>query len=298
MQPQFKTVRINDIDLAYVERGRPDSATPTLVFVHATGFHARVWDYIINAFDGYHIIAIDQRGHGRSSSVAVTHWRTFGEDLAAFAKALRLQNAIGVGHSMGAHALIDGAASSAAFSRLLLLDPTVADPAAYADAPQITADTPLHPAAKRRNRFSSPDAMIEQLAGKSSFPLFVPQILRDYCEHGLVQVQPGDYQLACPPEVEAHVYTASRSNGAVYNSVRKLQIPVRILRAKLPADAAVHDFSSSPTWPGLVNEFANASELHLADCSHFIPMQMPDTVIQAVAEAIDGWQAGSSASCG
>ena len=29
-----------------------------------------------------------------------------------------------------------------------------------------------------------------------------PRILRDYCEHGLVQVESGQYELACPPEIE------------------------------------------------------------------------------------------------
>jgi len=286
MEPELHKIRVNDVELAYWERGERRIDAPSLFFVHATGFHGRVWDYQAEAFPDHHIIAFEQRGHGRSEKLAVTHWRTFGEDQAAFVQALGLSGLVGVGHSMGAHGMIDGAAASGAFSRLVLLDPTISAPEAYSDdSPSLFGDE-LHPAAKRRNVYASVDDMIERLKDKSSFPAFHPRILRDYCEYGLEQVESGEYQLACRPDVEAHVYMTARSNGAVYDSVRGLDIPVTIVRAKLPAPDAVHDFASSPTWPGLVNEFPNARELHWADCTHFIPMQRPDEVIEVVKEEI------------
>ena len=64
-----------------------------------------------------------------------------------------------------------------------------------------------------------------------------------------------------------------------------------ILRAQLPpADRSVMDFSSSPTWPGLVNEFRHGREIHYADCAHFIPMQIPDEVVRVLQQEIAGWQ--------
>jgi len=51
----------------------------------------------------------------------------------------------------------------------------------------------------------------------------------------------------------------------------------------------LHDFSSSPTWPGLAQEFPDARELHWADCTHFIPMQRPDEVIELIADQISDW---------
>ena len=105
-------LRVNGAELAYFERGTRRDDLPSLFFVHATGFHGRVWDYHAEAFPEHHIIALEQRGHGRSEKLAVTDWRTFGEDMAAVVAALDLRGLIGIGHSMGAHAMIDGAAIS------------------------------------------------------------------------------------------------------------------------------------------------------------------------------------------
>lgn len=284
-QPQEKYVEVNGTRLCYFERGTPSKERPTLLFVHATGFHARTWDYHCEALAEFHSIAIDQRGHGRSSKLAVDNWRTFGEDQQAFIEALDLRNLFGVGHSMGGHGLVQAAAgSSRRFAGLLLLDPTISEPDAYR-AEAADAESGLHPAAKRRKFFASVDAMVESLGSKSSFPLFAPRIFNDYCKYGLEPAPDGrQLQLCCEPEIEAHVYMAARSNKGIYDSVRSLDRPVMIIRAQRPADMTVMDFSVSPTWPGLVREFNNAQELHWQDCTHFIPMQRPNEVVQAIRD--------------
>jgi hypothetical protein len=40
-------MRLNDVELAYFERGVRSAARPSLLFAHATGFHGRIWDRII-----------------------------------------------------------------------------------------------------------------------------------------------------------------------------------------------------------------------------------------------------------
>ena len=289
-EPQLKTVHVNGARLAYFERGTRREDAPTLLFVHATGFHGRLWDYQAEAFPDHHIIALEQRGHGRSESLAATDWQVFGEDQAAFVQTLGLTDLIGIAHSMGAHGMVDAAARSGAFSRLLLLDPTIASPEAYQQSFESYWGEGMHPAAKRRHRFESVQDMMDRLAGKSSFPMFHPRIFRDYCEHGLLQQEDGGYVLACAPEVEAHVYMYSRTNGEIFDRIRSIDIPVTIVRARLPTPDAGHDFSSSPTWPGLVDEFVNGVELFWPDCSHFIPMQRPDDVISLINEEIDAWR--------
>ncbi|MEM9620643.1 MAG: alpha/beta hydrolase [Pseudomonadota bacterium] len=300
-QPILKYQRLNGLQLAYFEWGSPQPQKPSLYFVHATGFHGRVWDAIVAAFGDYHVVALEQRGHGRSDKRPITTWRDFGDDQVAFLQALGLRNVIGIGHSMGAHGLIDAAAGTGACHSLLLLDPTVAAPEAYlpggegtAELPQILSDDQLHPAARRRRLFSSVDEMVEQIRVKSSFPLFQPRILRDYCEYGLLPCE-GGYELACPPELEARVYMSSRTNAGVYDSVRSLSIPATVMRAKLPDPAQPGDFSASPTWPGLAGEFKHAKDIHLPECSHFIPMQVPDLVIAELEALITQWSQPSGA---
>lgn len=301
VEPVQHRVRVNDCELAYFERHPElEGRGPTLFLVHATGFHARIWDQIIARLPPCHSVALDQRGHGRSEKKAIAHWRVMGQDQAELVRLLDLRNIVGVGHSMGAHAMIDAAAACPGrFLRLVLIDPTVSAPEFYADgagAPS-WAEGELHPAAKRRNRFASAEAMMARLKDRSSFPLFDAEMFRDYCEHGLMPAADGDgFVLACPPEIEAHVYMSNRSNGGVYESARKLDIPVLVLRAKeLTADdTGPAAFSSSPTWPGLVGEFKHGREIHYPDKTHFLPMEIPDQVAELIRAELAAAEAPSA----
>lgn len=291
-EPMLQRISINGVELAYWERGARRVDLPTLLFVHATGFHGRVFDRVIESFPGFHSIALEQRGHGRSEKVTIEHWRSQGEDVVAFVAALGLGSVIGIGHSMGGHAVTDAAGKCSAFARLVLLDPTIAAPEAYGDpAPLVPVEGDVHPAARRKNDFDSPEEMVERLLPKGAYRLFAPGILDDYCRYGLIENDEGRFKLACPPEVEASVYMTSRSNGGVYGSIRSLEIPVTIMRAMEPVEPSQRgDFSYSPTFPGLVNEFRNAREIYLPDCTHFIPMQMPERVIGTIREEVAAWR--------
>ncbi len=288
IEPRLDSVSLGDVDIAYVERGERRSDAPSLLFVHATGFHSRLWDRIASAFPDAHSICVDQRGHGRSSPEAVGHWRTFGEDLAKVVDALDLGSAIGIGHSMGGHALTYAAAERDIFKSLLLLDPTIASPSDYVGSesyPKQFADG--HPAARRRRRFASPEEMRDRLAGKGSFGKFAPEILDDYCRYGLARQGDASFELCCRPEVEAAVYISARSNGAIFDSVAKIDIPVTVVRAEEPPpDRDVTNFAYSPTWSALATQFSKGRDMYWPESSHFIPMQHPQRVIQLISELL------------
>ena len=76
---------------------------------------------------GRRCIAFDARGHGRSSKPSPPYaWRDFGADAAALAESLQLEGAVGVGHSLGGHAITLAAAlCPGAFAGLVLLDPVI-----------------------------------------------------------------------------------------------------------------------------------------------------------------------------
>ena len=283
-EPTERRTRVSGVELVYFEwrddlRGRE----PSILLVHATGFHARVFDALVGHLGDRHVISVDQRGHGRSEKLAIRHWRVMGEDVGALVRELGLRDAVGVGHSMGGHAITEAAAACpGAFQRLVLIDPVIASPGDYSRGGwQIDLHGgKTHPTAKRKNHFASVEAMIERFRERPPYSLFEPAALRDYCQYGLLPAPDGEgYVLACPPEVEASVYMSSRSNPGVYASIRALDIPVLILRAKAPgSDRDVMDFSSSPTWPRLVDEFRQGSELYLPDHTHFLPMEAPKLV--------------------
>jgi pimeloyl-ACP methyl ester carboxylesterase len=209
-----------------------------ILLAHATGFHARIWDQVIRHLGERHVIPVDQRGHGRSEKTEITHWKVFGQDLAAFVRELDLFDVIGAGHSMGGHAMTEAAvAHPDRFRSLVLIDPVIASPGDYDEGGWMISSLGgrEHPTAKRRNRFASIDEMFERFRNRKPYAHFDPSALRDHFEYGLLPASDGDgYVLACPPKIEASVYMTSRTNAAVYDSIRAIEIPVLILRAKGP----------------------------------------------------------------
>ena len=252
---------------------------PAIFFCHATGFHARIWDQVIAALPGRHCYAIDARGHGHSSKPSPPYrWRNFGEDVAAIASELNLARAIGVGHSMGGHSVtLASALRPEAFSALLLLDPVIRDKNEY-----VGPWTQAQYVAKRRNRWASPQEMFDRFENRQPFDAWDRNVLRDYCDYGLLPDGDG-FVLACPPEIEAGIYENSPApESNIYPEIARIQIPVHIVRAGKQLDPA-NFMAQSPTAPGLAASFANATDLSDKAHSHFIPMEAPALTAQWIA---------------
>lgn len=263
-------------------------ADPPLLLVHATGFHARCWDQVVARLPGRHCYALDQRGHGRSDTPAPPYpWRRFAEDVVELARALGLRGALGVGHSLGGYAVALAAAlAPELFARLVLIEPVIMPRARYQGQPPTE-----HFAARRRDRWASPEAMYERFGERAPFSRWQPQVLRDYCDHALRPAPDGEgFVLACPPAVEASIYLSGGYDPYPY--LGQVRVPVLVLRAGQPA----HDFSqmdASPTAPDLAAHFPDARDLHLPGYSHFLPMEDPalvagylDAEVSAAASAV------------
>lgn len=254
-----------------------------LVFAHATGFHGRVWDAIIARFPDHPAHAIDLRGHGQTGGGPVEDWRVLAQDVAAFLAQAGISGAVGIGHSMGAHTLLQVAADNPGrFARLVLFDPVILAPEFYAPGePLYTADNP-HPAIRRKRDFASPEAMIERFRERDPYNLFAPRVFEDYCCHGLVPAPSGEgMELACAPEDEASVYASSRSNPGILEAARHVAIPVLVVRA---LHTTLNDFKSSPTWPELAKVLPQGTDLYRPDMTHFHPFQDPADAARIIAE--------------
>jgi pimeloyl-ACP methyl ester carboxylesterase len=287
-QPKLHHLDLRGLSLACFEwRAQLCGSGPTIWMVHATGFHGRVWDQVIHHLPGRHVIAVEQRGHGRSSGSSFDSWADFGRDQAAMAEALQLQGAVGVGHSMGAHALVQAAAfAPGRFRQLVLIDPVIRSPADYHQP--LPPPGTLHPAAQRKNRFASPQEMFERFADRPPYSVFDTQALQDYCQHGLKPAADGQgFELACAPDFEGRVYPTALANAGIYASIRALQVPVLVLRAR-PQDPSIKpwDALGTPTWPLLAQEFRFGRDLQLLDKTHMMPMEDPVLVARLIREAM------------
>jgi pimeloyl-ACP methyl ester carboxylesterase len=179
---------------------------------------------------------------------------------------------------MGGHSVTLAAAlNPGAFSALLLLDPVIRNENEY-----IGPWTQAQYVAKRRNRWASAHEMFERFENRQPFDAWDPQVLRDYCDYGLMP--DGDaFVLACPPQIEAGIYENSPApESNIYPEIATIHIPVRIVRAGKQLDPA-NFMAQSPTAPGLASSFAHATDFSDPDHSHFIPMEAPGLVAKWIA---------------
>lgn len=283
--PTERTFEASGARIAYAEWGR--RGEPVVFLIHATGFHGRCWDEVVRALPaGLNVIAVDLRGHGRSEKTGlISNWAEPARDIAELVEHLNLSGAIGAGHSMGGHILVQiAAANPKAFKRLLLIDPVIMAPEMYKGAPFWPLGTE-HPVARRRNAWTDWQQMFDAFKNRNPYSLWDPKVLEDYCRYGLHPAAGGGFELACPPAVEASIYMGSLGTD-IYEAVRKVTVPVTIMRAKerAPGPRDQLDFSASPTWPQLATVFRNARDVYLKDLTHFIPMQDPALVARYIAE--------------
>ena len=284
-QPRLHHVQVGAQSLALWEwSGEGDP----LLLVHATGFHARCWDAIARRLPGRRIFALDQASHGQSAPKPPPYEAAlFGEDLAGVVRAMSLRNVTGVGHSMGGHAMVVAAAREpVAFAGLLLLDPVIVDPELAARVFD-TVTAAEHPVGRRRNRWPSAARMAESFAVREPYSRWDPDVLRDYCHFGLRPAGDGEFELACSPHLEVEVYVGIHMR-RIFEDIARVQVPVDVVRARdRRPDDALLDFAPSPTWPALAGCFADGRDEHLAEQTHFFPMEMPGWTAERIARFAD-----------
>jgi pimeloyl-ACP methyl ester carboxylesterase len=101
---QSRTVDVNGLKLHFLESGTPGA--PALCFLHGGAAHAHWFDAVTPAFsDRFHVVSLDQRGHGESQWVVPAAYGTedFVSDLLGFMAVMGWERMILAGHSMGGH---------------------------------------------------------------------------------------------------------------------------------------------------------------------------------------------------
>lgn len=284
-EPALRSFQARAGRIAFAEWG--ERGRPQILLVHATGFHARCWDQTVAALPpGFNVFAIEIRGHGQSENTGlIADWSEPARDVEDLVQHVDLQGAIGAGHSMGGHTLVQVAAlHPKAFSRLVLVDPVIMAPEIY-EAKHFWPPDQEHPIARRRNKWASWQDMFETFKRRHPYSLWKPEVLADYCKYGLTPRADGDgYELACPPDIEASIYKAA-SGRNIFDAVRAIDIPVTVLRAKPrpPGPRDPTDFAASPTWPELAATFKHGRDVFLPELTHFIPMQDPKLTARYIA---------------
>ena len=136
----------DDVKLHHLDWG--NEGQHSIVLVHGSRLHAHVWDDFGSRFkDRFHIVAIDQRGHGDSGWCTRSRYELedFYQDLRAVIEARGLTRFTLIGHSLGGRvSMLYAARHHHTLERLVLVDITPGRPAAAtagADISRIT-ETP------------------------------------------------------------------------------------------------------------------------------------------------------------
>jgi len=288
-EPREHRLETPEGDICWFEWGER-GAGASLLLLHATGFHARLWDQVVAALPaGAHVIAPDLRGHGRSfRPTTLANWAATADVLLPLLDGLGGHPIVGCGHSMGAYILTRLASQRpAAFRHLVLIDPVIMEPAFYeGEAAEPIPDPAEHPVARRRNAWTSAEEMRARFADRPPYANWDPQVLADYCTYGLLPASNGEgLELACPPALEASVYQNALRTSP-HEWLHYLALPSTVIRAPTGERGGPLDFSLSPTWTGLGAAIGAERDELWAEHSHFIPMEAPARVAGLLADLL------------
>lgn len=267
-------------EVAGLEFGPADRPLDVL-FLHANGFNAGTYAHILAPLaDRLRILAVDQRGHGRTTLSADPEahdaWLAFRDDLLELLRVLGETPAVLAGHSMGGTVCLLAAAGRAdAARRLVLFDPVLitADRAAAA-GPEEMKNSPLAVGARRR-RATFPDRQtaFEAYSGRGAFRTWPEATLRDYLVDGLIEGEDGQVHLSCAPAWEAANFSTRHQDP--FRAIAATRVPIRVLKAETGSTCGLE---AEEAGPGVRMET-------IAGTSHFLPMERPELVRAALIEA-------------
>ena len=123
VKAEEKFVTVNGVKLRYLDWGT--SGKTHLVCLHGHTGQAHIWDEFAEAMSPhYHVLAVDQRGHGGSQWASTGYARDrFVEDLASFVDALGLSKFVLAGLSMGGwHSLLYTPDHQDRVERIIIVD--------------------------------------------------------------------------------------------------------------------------------------------------------------------------------
>ena len=142
-----KHVTVNGVRLRYLDWGTAEK--PPMICLHGHTGEAHIWDEFAEEMSAhYHVLAVDQRGHGQSQWADTGYARDrFVEDLAAFADTLALSGFVLAGLSMGGwHSLLYTMDHPERVERIIIVDiapePSPENMAARANRPPTPMEFP------------------------------------------------------------------------------------------------------------------------------------------------------------
>jgi pimeloyl-ACP methyl ester carboxylesterase len=267
---QDRTISLNGLRFHYLDWG--NAGAQPLVAVHGFTSHAHSWDNFARAMrDKYHVVALDQRGHGLTEWAADYHALRRVEDLAAFIDALQLRDVVLVGLSMGGRCVYQYTARNPSnVSKLVIVD--IAPEGAAAGTARINQGV------QAQDVFDSPEEAFQ--VARQANPRPSDEDLRARTEHGLMQRDdgkwtfrydaalrrtPGARRMATPEEIEAD-----------WQSLGNIKCPTLLVRGESS------DVLSPELAQRMVSSIPGCTFAEVPDSGHSVPLDNPRGFLEAV----------------
>ncbi len=265
---------------------------PLALLHHANGMCAATWGTVAaNLAKDFRVIALDARGHGDSTHLAVPDdyaWSFYVDDLIALARELIAASgteriALGLGSSFGG--IVTAAAEAAApglFERIVMLDPPIHPTPDMVDALglEIPAESGqremlVEMTLRRRAVWPSRALVREKWVDKPLFANWRPEAFALYVDEGFRDLDDGTVALKCDPAVEAHIFATTGSLSPM-DYAPAIRVPVSMVRA---ADG---DFPDAVL--RAVSALMPAGSYAELAGGHLLPLENPQGVVQHVRQ--------------
>lgn len=245
---------------------------PPLLISHATGFHGRCYAALARHVHHHSVWALDYRGHGASRDAATEphDWWCFVRDFILAAQHLAPEGGLRVfGHSMGAATVIMSAMHHPGMVGSLIGFEPIAPPPSDVDPDTLPIAVG---ARRRRSKFSSIEAAIENYASKPPLAAFTPEVLDDYVRYGTLAADDGTgIELACRPSFEAAVFTSAHRY-PLYEHLPDIDLATTVI------SGIVQDMQPSAFAAIVADRLPNGRLIHRLDLDHFGPFTDPSAV--------------------
>jgi pimeloyl-ACP methyl ester carboxylesterase len=223
---QDKFIAVNGLQLHYVEWGSPGN--PALVLLHGFQSNAHTWDTFSQAMaDSYHVLALDQRGHGDTS------WAPDGDyapaasvsDIIGFITALRLAPAVVIGHSMGGrHAAMVAAEHPEKVRKVVIVDTAAEFP------PAMRSQQPAPEAPPQPETFDTFEEVVQN--GIKQYPLTPEAELRHANYHNLYRGADGKWRWRWDMNLLQWRRRNRSASGDLYRYLQRIPCPTLLIRGQ------------------------------------------------------------------
>jgi len=272
--PQDRFLTINGMRLHYLDWGGGGGA---VLLLHGFTAHAHAWDDLAQALSpSYHVLALDQRGHGDSDWARDGAYATEDHlaDIAGFVEAMGLSRLAIIGHSMGGrNAIAYAACYPEKVERLVLVDSRPASDAGGAD--MVRRLLSLIPP-----QVVSVDEVVPGLL--QLFPGLSPEMAYHLVRYGFRELATGRLVPKYDMAIGAQAHRAGYAAADLWPFIRQIRCPTLIIRG---AESPVLTHEAALRMAGAI---ARSQLIEIEGAGHLVPQESPRAFETAVRRFLEG----------